>query len=87
MYYVYILRSLKDERHYIGYTDDLKRRLEDHNRGKSKSIRYRGPFELAHKEILETKLEASRREAQIKRYKGGEAFKKLLSRNNTDPIV
>ena len=87
MYSVYILRSVKDKRHYIGYTDNLERRIEDHNRGKSKSVKYRGPFELAYKEDFKTKLEASRRERQIKRYKGGEAFKKLISEKRLDPIV
>jgi putative endonuclease len=46
MFYVYIILSLKDNRYYIGYTNNIKRRLQDHHRGKSQSIRYRGPFEL-----------------------------------------
>ena len=85
MYCVYVLRSLKDARYYIGYTDNLKRRLQDHNRGKSKSIKHRGPFELVYSEKAATKQEAIFRERQIKSYKGGEAFKKLLLK--IDPIV
>jgi putative endonuclease len=50
MYYVYILKSLKDYRHYIGYTADLGKRLLEHNRGKSVSVRNRGPFELLYAE-------------------------------------
>lgn len=78
MYFVYILKSIKDQKHYIGYTTDLKRRLEDHNRGKSQSVRNRGPFEIIYQETCSTKQKAIVRERQIKSYKGGEAFKKLL---------
>ncbi|MDO9572956.1 MAG: GIY-YIG nuclease family protein [Candidatus Omnitrophota bacterium] len=83
MYHVYVLRSLKDNKHYIGYTNNLERRLQDHNRRKSISIRHRGPFELIHEEIFQTKLEAIHRERQIKSYKGGDAFKELLKEDPT----
>jgi len=78
MFYVYVIKSLKDNRNYIGYTGDLDRRLREHNKGKSKSVRNRGPFELIYSETYNTRQEAASREAQLKRYKGGEAFKKLI---------
>ncbi len=88
MYYVYVLRSLKDKRCYIGYTHNLERRLEDQNRGKSESVKYRSPFEIAHSEECATKIEAIRRERHIKSYKGGEAFKRLISKEaHFDPVV
>ncbi len=37
MYHVYILKSLKDFKLYIGRTDDLKRRFAEHKNGKVKS--------------------------------------------------
>ncbi len=83
MYYVYIIRSLKDKKHYIGHTNNLVKRLQEHNRGKSASVRYRGPFELIYKEEAETKIEAVRREKKLKSYKGGAAFKKLLKECST----
>ena len=83
MYWVYIIRSLKNNKHYIGYTNNLERRLQDHNRGKSESVKYRGPFVLVCCEEYSTKLEASQREKQIKSYKGGEAFKRLLNNKST----
>ncbi len=46
MWYVYILRSKKDERLYVGSTDDLKRRLEEHREGRCESTRSRRPLEL-----------------------------------------
>ena len=79
MYYIYVIRSLKDKRHYIGYTNNLVRRLQEHNRSKSASLKYRGPFELIYKEAVETRIEAVRREKKLKSYKGGAAFRKLLS--------
>ncbi len=81
MYWVYIIRSLRDNKHYIGYTNNLDRRLQEHNRGKSESVKHRGPFILVHCEKYLTKIEAVRREKQIKSYKGGEAFRRLF--NNT----
>jgi len=45
-FYVYILESLKDQKHYTGYTNDLKRRLEEHKKGLSFSTKFRLPFKL-----------------------------------------
>jgi putative endonuclease len=46
MWYVYILRSSKDNNLYIGSTDNIDRRLNEHNSGKSDSTRSRRPFIL-----------------------------------------
>lgn len=85
MYWAYIIRSLKDNKHYIGYTNNLERRLQDHNRGKTQAVKYRGPFILVYREEYATKIEAVRREKQIKNYKGGEAFRRLLK--SSDPTL
>ncbi len=78
MYYTYILRNTKSGRHYIGSTNDLKRRLSEHNRGQTTSTRQSGKWLLIYKETFESSLQAKRRERQIKSYKGGNQFKKLL---------
>jgi len=44
MYYVYILQSKKDESHYIGFTADLKRRLQEHNLGNSQYSNTKRPY-------------------------------------------
>ena len=72
MYYVYVLEN-KESSHYIGYTNNLQRRIKDHNYSKNISTKKKGPWHLVYKE------DAFLRERQIKRYKGGEAFKQLLS--------
>ncbi|HBO98038.1 MAG TPA: endonuclease [Candidatus Omnitrophica bacterium] len=87
MFFVYVLQSQKDQRYYVGYTKDIERRIKDHNRGKSKSVRNRGPFQLIYNEPFATRVDAVNREKQIKRYKGGEAFRKLIQQNTSDPIV
>lgn len=79
MYYVYILKSSQDSTwHYIGYTNNLQRRLKQHNSGKTKSIIKYLPVDFLQIEEYSNRLEAVRRELQVKSYKSGEAFKKLI---------
>jgi len=78
MYYVYILKSVKDNKYYIGSSADVDARLAYHNAGKQRSTKRRIPFILVHQEVFHTKAEAESRERQIKSYKGGQAFKALL---------
>ncbi|MDO9391858.1 MAG: GIY-YIG nuclease family protein [bacterium] len=78
MYYTYVIKCQGNGRYYIGHTADIVRRLEEHCAGKTRSLRNKGPFVLLYSEIHETKQAAYRRELQIKSYKGGEAFKRLI---------
>jgi len=78
MYYVYILKSLKDGRYYIGSTKNLDNRISDHNLGRTKSLRSRLPLKLVYYEKYPTQSMARKREKEIKNYKGGNAFKKLI---------
>jgi len=78
MYFVYILQSQKDQKFYIGSTSDVNARLDYHNSGRQRSTRHRIPFILVYTEEFQDKSQAEKREKQIKSYKGGEAFKKLL---------
>ena len=47
-YYVYILKSDKDDNFYVGYTNNLKQRLALHNDGKVQSTKNRRPLNLVH---------------------------------------
>lgn len=68
MFYVYLVRSLKDNNLYTGYTNDLKRRLEEHNSGKNVSTKSRVPFELIYYEAYKSREDATHREKMLKEY-------------------
>jgi len=75
MNYTYILKC-GDNTLYTGWTNDLDKRLADHNRGKgAKYTRGRGPVELSYYEIFNTKEEAMQREREIKRLSRGDKLK------------
>jgi len=65
-YYVYILRSLKDDNFYTGHTADLKGRLARHNRGDVRSTKARRPFVMVYYEPCQTRSEAMKRERKVK---------------------
>jgi putative endonuclease len=66
VYYVYIIQSEKSGRYYTGFTDDLERRLNEHNNGENPSTRNKGPWELVYSEEYGTRSEAVNREREIK---------------------
>lgn len=70
---------MKDGRYYIGSTVNVQARLHYHNAGLQRSTRHRIPFILVYSEKLPSKTLALQREKQIKAYKGGEAFKRLIA--------
>ena len=79
-YSVYILQSLKDNKYYIGSTSDVEARLYFHNAGLQRSTKNRIPFIIVYTETWLDKHQALHREKQIKNYKGGKAFKKLIGK-------
>jgi len=66
MYYVYILKSKKDNNLYIGSTSDLRKRLTEHNTGKVKSTKPRLPFSIVYYEAYIFEEEARTRESRLK---------------------
>lgn len=69
MNYTYILKC-KDGSLYTGWTNNLDKRIADHNAGKgAKYTKSRRPVELVYHERYETKEEAMRREYEIKKMK------------------
>ncbi|TAL48844.1 GIY-YIG nuclease family protein [Patescibacteria group bacterium] len=67
MYYLYVLKSLKDGKLYIGSTSDLRRRLSGHNEGKVQSTKTRTPFKLKYYEAYSAEKDTRRREAALKK--------------------
>ena len=64
--YVYVLKSSQDHELYIGSTNNLKRRLRDHNDKKNFSTSWRGPFELVYYEAYKNEKDARWREQALK---------------------
>lgn len=79
MFFAYVLRSLKNSRLYYGSTNNLERRLEEHNSGHTKSLKYVRPLELVYSEEFLTLKEARAREKFFKDGQGREFIKRTLS--------
>ena len=79
MFTVYILYSEKIGQYYVGYTNDLSRRLTEHNRRKGKFTDRGIPWALVYREEYPSKEDARTREAQIKARKSKEYIVSLIS--------
>ncbi|PIY69013.1 hypothetical protein COY90_02875 [Candidatus Roizmanbacteria bacterium CG_4_10_14_0_8_um_filter_39_9] len=78
MYFTYVLQSEKDGNLYIGFTDNVERRIKEHNEGINVSTKSRGPFKILYYEALPTMEEALRREKFYKSGRGHEVLYKIL---------
>jgi len=78
MYAVYIIQSKTTKKIYIGFTNNLKRRLFEHNSNKSFSTKNRGPWVLIFCEIYRSYTDAKQREERLKYY--GKALGQLKRR-------
>ena len=67
MYTLYLLKSEKFNRHYIGVSSNVETRLKQHNSGKTKSTKPYRPWKLVYVEKYETKTEAMKREYFLKK--------------------
>lgn len=66
MYYTYVLLSINDGKLYIGFTKDLKKRIELHNCGDVKSTKNRRPLKLIYYEACLDRYKAIKREKYFK---------------------
>ncbi len=69
-YYIYILYNNRKNFIYIGYSENLKQRVKEHNIGYSKSTKLYLPLELIHYEAYQNKKDAKRREQYLKTNRG-----------------
>jgi len=69
-YFTYVLYSLRDGKHYIGYTNNLKNRLAEHYSGKSFSTAPRRPLRLIYFEACLDQEDARQREKYLKQTVG-----------------
>jgi len=70
--------SLKDKKYYTGFTNNLKLRFEQHNKGLVESTEDRRPFELVYYEACLNQRDAIRREKYLKTYHGKMFLKRRL---------
>jgi putative endonuclease len=79
MFYVYILQSQVKNRLYIGRTNDLKRRVTEHNTGQNVSTKAYKPWTLIFYEAYINFDDSKRRERYLKTTQGHQAIKRMLS--------
>jgi len=78
MHYVYVLQSSKDKKFYVGYSKELKQRVEEHNRGVVPATKQRRPLRLVYYEACVSKNDALRREKYLKTAWGKRFIKNRL---------
>jgi putative endonuclease len=66
MFYTYVLKSSKDSRLYVGCTNNLRKRMEEHIAGNVESTKYRLPIKLVYYEACSNKVNAYKREQYFK---------------------
>ncbi|MBM2821149.1 MAG: endonuclease [Candidatus Berkelbacteria bacterium] len=77
-YFVYILQSVKDLSYYIGVTNNLPRRIKEHNHGLSKSTKSKRPLNLIYSEKMDDIKSAYKREKYLKSLKKRKCIEKLI---------
>jgi putative endonuclease len=78
---VYILKSSVTDKYYIGQTSDIERRLVYHNSGYSKSTKAGKPWRLMYSESFDTRQQAMKREAELKKYKSRVVIEKIIGKH------
>jgi putative endonuclease len=81
-YFVYVLKSEKDGKHYTGISNDPARRLKQHNQGDraTPSTKSRGPFKLIYSEKVRDRKMARKREQYLKSGTGREFIRNITKR-------
>lgn len=78
MYYLYLLQSEKTKKYYVGFTSNLKERLNQHNAGKVQSTKPNIPYKLIYFEGFRSKEDALKREKKLKHH--GQGIRRLKER-------
>ena len=78
-HYVYIIQSQKNNRFYIGQTNNINNRLKRHNNRESLATKYGIPWRLIHLEKFDNRSEAIKREKYLKSLKNRNYLKSLIN--------
>ncbi|MEK7553648.1 MAG: GIY-YIG nuclease family protein [Patescibacteria group bacterium] len=81
MFYIYIIKSLKTKKYYIGSSSNIEKRLKQHNSYRVKSTKSFVPWELIYTESFTNRNIAVKREQQLKNWKSREAIEKLIKKH------
>ncbi|OGD31042.1 hypothetical protein A2W60_01145 [Candidatus Azambacteria bacterium RIFCSPHIGHO2_02_46_12] len=82
MFLVYVLKSAVASKSYVGLTDDLQRRIHEHNSGKHFYTRRHKPWVVIYKEQFDTFADAKDREKYFKSTSGRRFLKKVFDCTN-----
>jgi len=89
-YFVYILQSESTSQYYIGHTDNLDRRISQHNdadyHGSKHTKRNKGPWTCVYTEEFTTRSEAMKREKEMKAKKSKKCIEYLLSQQSPESV-
>jgi len=85
MWSVYVIRSLKDGRCYVGMSEDVAKRLKTHNSGKVTSTKSRRPFELIYTQECSDRASARNLEKYLKTSAGKRWLNKQLGNRGSLP--
>ncbi|RJQ24682.1 GIY-YIG nuclease family protein [Candidatus Parcubacteria bacterium] len=66
MFYTYVLKSKRDDKLYVGHSDNLKNRIQKHNKGLVKSTKDRRPLQLMYYEACLNESKSIKREQYFK---------------------
>lgn len=78
MFYVYILHSETKHRLYVGRTNNLKRRVKEHNDSQNLSTKAYVPWTIIFYEAYTNSKDATRREKYLKTFQGKQAIRRML---------
>ncbi len=86
--YVYILKSGRNGRYYVGSSVDAEARLKFfHNKGKVRATKYMRPWELVFKQECKSLTQARQIEAKIKLFKSRRIIEEIVFSGNCDLII
>ena len=84
VFHTYIIFSEKLDRYYTGSTNNLTRRLVDHNRGKTPYARIGMPWKLVYAEKFPDRSSAYQREIEIKKRKSRKYIEQLIAQSGSE---
>jgi len=82
-YFVYILISEKDQSFYIGQTQNIIKRLENHNNGYNKSTKAKIPWKILHTWEVNSRSKAMKLEKKLKAFKKRDVILNFIENNKT----